>query len=335
MKNVLLLSLLISFSFSQAQIKEEAFEDTTAHFFVIENAPFDKFQPQGDELILAMSDGGDYITFVLKRMSKEPFFLKIVEFSAEKLEVQFFNYAKMYGMPVCKNDTISFMFEMPYRATQYTCYFTLEKSETKYTGVKFLYSDYVDESANAIQKAEEALGNKDIAKAVEWYHAVMYPQFYMNEKEVGFSIMNKAHEIAMTLYKNGSYAGAAKVMADAFTYYGNTTKQEYKTIEEMNEDLADSTDMTWTKQKFKLWLGDYGLFLYKAKDYEASIIINSYLNKMIPYLPGPYLQLGDTYYDMGKKAEAKETYKTYAKLMKEQKRDKLIPKRVKERIKGK
>ena len=60
-----------------------------------------------------------------------------------------------------------------------------------------------------------------------------------------------------------------------------------------------------------------------------------YLNKMISYFTSPYLQLGDAYYDSFHLPEAKEAYKMYAKLMKEQKRDKLIPKRVKERIKGK
>lgn len=335
LKIILSVIFLLFVSLIEAQVKEEAFDDTTAHFFVIENAPFDKFQPKGDELILAMSDGGQFITFVLKRMSKEPFFLKIAEFTSEQMEVPFFNYAKMYGMPVCKNDTIRFMFEMPYRAAQYTYYFVLEKTGSKYTGVKFVFSDFQDASEDAIQKAEEALAKNEIDKAVDWYHAVMYPQYYLNEAEVAYALMSKAHDIALACFKVKNFACAAKTMSDALTYYGNTTKQEYQSIQEMNEDLADSTEASWNKQKFKLWLGDYGLFLYKAQDYKASIVINSYLNKMMPELTGPYLQLADSYYDSFFLPEAKEAYKTYAKLMKEQKKEKLIPKRVKERIKGK
>jgi tetratricopeptide (TPR) repeat protein len=335
MKSILILLFISSFGLINAQIIEQPFEDSTAHLFVIEGAPFDKFQPQGDELLLAMSDGGDYITFVLKRMSKEPFFLKIIEFSSEQMEVQFFNYAKMYGMPTCVNDTITFMFEMPYRTSQYTFYFALEKTGSKYTGVKFVSSDYEDLSADALQKAEEALEANDIAKAVDQYHAVMYPQYYMNEKEVGCSLMKKAHKLALNFFKAGDYKNASINMAAALSYYENASKLEFKSTQEMNEELADTSTLIWNLKNFKLWLGDYGLFLYKAKDYEASITINSYLNKVMPLLAGPYLQLGDTYYDMGKKAEAVEPYKKYAKEMKEQKKDKLIPKRVKERIKGK
>src|SRR6185503_7720491 len=96
-------------------------------------------------------------------------------------------------------------------------------------------------------------------------------------------------------------------------------------------DLADSTELTWNKEKFKLWVGDYGLFLYRTGELKASENINKYMTRMFPGFPGPYLQLADTYFDLGRKDTAKGTYKKYIELMKVQKRSKEIPKRVKER----
>ena len=338
MRSALLLFFTFTFLLNSAQEQVvQAFVDSTAHIYLIEGAPATQWSSRGDELLLAVSEGGQYVTFVLNQKSVKKYpLLNIIEFSSEQLEVPFFNWSKLYGTPVCKNDTISFMFEMPFRATQYTAYFVLEKQKTGYTGVKYLYTDYQDQSEEAIRKAEEALAIDSVSYAIEWYNAVQYPQYYLNEKEVGFSLMEKAHTVALSYYKNNVLIKASNVMRSAIQYYENSLHLEYKTIEEMNTDLADTTNVSWTIHKMKLWLGDYGLFLYKAKDYEASIQINSYLTKLFPTWANPYLQLGDAYYDKAGKmtADADEAYRNYSQIMQELKKKKLIPKRVNERIKG-
>lgn len=332
MRKFLSFIFLLPFTGVKTQVLPVPFLDTTAHFFVVENAPFDKWEPQGEEFILAISDGGDYLTFVLKQTGKNPPFLKVAEFRAEELEVPFFNYAKVYSMPVCKNDTIRFMFEMPYRASQYTYCFALEKTGKKYTGVKYVDYAFEDASQEAIQHAEEALEKNDIKLAAEYYSNVMYPMYYMDEKEVSAKLMTKAHRLAIQAYKENKFKQATEYMVHALEFYGNTVHQDYKSKAEFEEAITTDTGMVWNRQNFQLWMGDYGLFLYREGELEASVLMNTYMTQMLPAVPGPYLQLGDSYFDLGKKEEAKAIYKKYAELMKEQKRSKEVPKRVKKRM---
>lgn len=243
----------------------------------------------------------------------------------------FFNAAKMYSEPYWSNDTVYIKSEMPFRATVWTLKFVWNKNIEGFT---FLEPDYYDPSSLAVEKGDSLLATGNIREAIHQYYGVMYPSAYMNEANTGMQIMEKCHEVAMKYYKENNLDSAISIMELGLYYYPNSnyldakSKTDYDTRRE-----EDRYNMVWEKDKTQLWLGDYGLFLYRNKNYEKSVEINKYINMILPELAGPYLQLGDSYYDTGNKKMAKETYQKYIALKKSQKKEKEIPKRVKERVK--
>jgi tetratricopeptide (TPR) repeat protein len=220
---------------------------------------------------------------------------------------------------------------MPYRASMWTIEF---KWDEKVEGFFAKEPELYDPSALALDKADSAMAAGNIHVALFWYQNVFYPQSYMNEAEVGRDITKKCHEKALVFFKANQNDSAVHYMEMAFSYYPNMYYTDFKSNEDMKSQMEESPyQIIWTEDQMKLWMGDYGLFLYKAKKYQESITHNSYLNLIFPEMAGPYLQLGDSYFDSGKKSEAKNAYKKYSELKKAQKKEKDIPKRVKERSK--
>jgi len=241
-----------------------------------------------------------------------------------------FNATKMND-PEWRNDTIFISSEMPYRATTWNLQFVWD---AKVEGFFSTDPQIYDPSAIALDKADSALAAGNIRLALNWYQSVFYPQTYMNEAEVGREITIKCHEIALMFFKESQYDSAIVYMEMAFSYYPNMYYTDFKSNADMKLQIEESPyQIIWTEDQIKLWLGDYGLFLYKAKKYKESIEHNSYMNLIFPDVAGPYLQLGDSYFDSGKKTEAKKAYAKYSSLKKAQKKEKDIPKRVKERMK--
>lgn len=241
-----------------------------------------------------------------------------------------FNATKM-NTPEWRNDTVFVSSEMPYRATTWNLEFVWNpKAEGFFASEPQLF----DPSAEALNKADSAFTTGNIRLALNWYQSVFYPQTYMNEPEVGRDVTKKCHEIALKFFKENQFDSATLYMEMAFSYYPNLYYTGFKSNADMKLQIEESPyQIIWTEDQIKLWLGDYGLFLYKAKKYKESIEHNSYMNLIFPEVAGPYLQLGDSYFDSGKKAEAKKAYTKYSSLKKAQKKEKDIPKRVKERMK--
>lgn len=242
-----------------------------------------------------------------------------------------FNYAKMND-PEWRNDSVFISSEMPYRATQVFFGFVWDEEKK---GFFVTETETIDPSWDAVARADSALIAGDLLKAIDNYYQVMYPHAYINEGEVGIKLMHCAHEKALEYFKGSKYDSAVIYMELALDYYPNSNYNSFKDADDFKTFMQDSStwQIVWNLDQCKLWLGDYGLFLYKAGQLERSIDLNSYLNMILPDVAGPYLQLGDSYYDSGKKTEAKTTYKKYIELKKSQKKENEIPKRVKERSK--
>ena len=239
----------------------------------------------------------------------------------------FFNSAKLYEHKFV-NDTIHICTEAPFRATMY-CYFIPVINKTF---SKALVESY-DPSYDAVENAENALKRNKIDSAVYYYNMVMYPMSYINEDEVGKNLMFKAHSLALQAFKVGEFNNACNYMKNALDYYINTTYLNFESINAVIELQNEQRDNVWTVKELQLWLGDYGLFLYKAKELSESIKINAYLNKLFPDLCGPYLQHADALFDSGNVKDAKLIYKKYTNLMKAQKKSDKIPSRAIKRAK--
>lgn len=328
MRTILLFFFLFVNLFSWGQNDTLAEHEITGKIqFVVTAIPIEQYPMGATELIALIEEDGSAISFAWKYINEIVVYRDAGTWTAEGMEVPFINTAKMLESPFMRNDTIYFSFEMPFRATVYSVWFTLKNEKVKFDG-----SNFNDPSAENIEKAEAALEKGDIAKAVMFYSSVMYPSAYMSEGLVAREIMTKAHSMALELFKSGETKHACELMHQALEFYGNNIYLDLKSPAELKEATAENGSNAWNEKDFKTWIGDYGLFLYRSKDLDASEIINKYLTTVLPEVAGPYLQLGDTYYEKKEIAKAKSTYSTYKSLMVRQGKKSSIPKRVEGRI---
>lgn len=233
-----------------------------------------------------------------------------------------YNHAKAFNDIEFTDDKISICSEMPFRAT-------LICNNFKWSGKTFVFesTDESDPSAENVQKGEEFLEKGMIKEAVESFQNVFYPHAYMDDKDVALRLLYKAHEIALTFYKEKEFAKASEIMNSACEYW----YFDFKTIEEMDEAMGYNEN--YSAKKVISILGDYCLFLYKNGDNEKCIEISGKVILLDSASPGPYLQLGDAYYSIGNKEDATNTYKTYKSLMTKNGNESKIPSRVIERLK--
>lgn len=131
---------------------------------------------------------------------------------------------------------------------------------------------------------------------------------YQEEKEV--EVINY-HELIKKYYKN-------KKNDDVLLF--------------TNEFIIDKLNIIETISVNKL--NNIAFYAYKSKAYLESIYILKKVIEKSPKRTVAYLNIADCYWETNKKEKAKENYKKYIELMKEQKKDlKKMPKSVYERIK--
>jgi len=283
------------------------------------------------EVFFAFKTDGDsdtlYIVGVYPDMKKNTELQVALGYSGEDA---MFNLAKMYDDPFYRNDTIYVISQLPFKATYVTLRWVWDEKTNMFEPLE---SYFEDSSWDKLSEGDSLLVKGDVAGAIALYHEMEYPSFYLNEYEKGKEIMRKGHELALEAFKANKFSEAATYISDALLFWTNAIYISFSTEKNFTENLSDPNGDNWTIDETKLWLGDYSLFLYKAGMLDKSIEINGYLNSILPEVAGPYLQLADSYFESGNKSKAKETYKTYSGLMKKLKREKEIPKRVKERMK--
>lgn len=285
------------------------------------------------EVFIAIDNTSDYedtvfIIGIYPDLKKKTEIQILLGYSAG--ENLFINTAKMYDDPWYSNDTIYLKSQMPYRATYVTCPFVWSETNKMFEPVEVFYED---ESWKKMSEADSLIKLGKISEAIEILHTVEYPTAYMNEYEKGKEIMKRAHEIALKLHKENKWKEAAGIIESGLQFWTNDLYINFNNESELSEFLQEGYGEKWTRDEVKLWLGDYGLFLYKAGLLDKSIEINKYLTEVLSETAGPGLQLADSYYDKGDKLKAKEAYKNYYQKMKELKKEKEVPKRVKQRMK--
>lgn len=323
MKIILSLFLFLSLSVAKAQFEYFTVYSENYTFYPLEGLG-DHIGMEGKTVAFGYNAMGDSLIMAVLGDTKEAL---VIGFTSN----EWFNYAKM-NEPQWNNDTVYIGSEMPYRATQNTFEF-IWNSEVQ--GFFATEGDSYDPSWEAVEKADSMLKAENLRGAINWYYQVMYPQSYMNEGETGINLMNLGHKKALEFFKSEKYDSAVVYMDIAFDFYPNSNYISFESKAAFDELITDEMGwhQSWTMDQIKLWLGDYGLFLYKAKKYKESVEFNLYLNMILPELAGPFLQLGDSYFDSGDKNNAKAAYKKYTDLKKKQGKEKDIPKRVKERSK--
>lgn len=190
----------------------------------------------------------------------------------------------------------------------------------------------IDPSWEMVQLAEELTEKGKLVEAVHTYEMVGYPFSYFNMGWVCKELLLKAHAIGLAHYKKNEFNEAPAMLDSIINSYLCDAWLNYESRDEFVEAIAQ-TYGTWTEDSLLHILGDYGLFLYKARELDKSIDVNSRIIIYNPNFHGAYLQLGDALFDQNDKNSAGDVYKRYIAVMDKKGLGKSIPKRAKERAK--
>ncbi|HBS86489.1 MAG: hypothetical protein A2W91_19930 [Bacteroidetes bacterium GWF2_38_335] len=315
-KLISILFIFICFNgFSQDYISAEDVDQENVVTMQIDSFPADLL-PKGFSELRILIDVENNVFHLIGKIKDGRY--KVIHEMGNEIT---YNHAKNFGNAVYSKGFVSFCSEMPFRASQYCPYYKWEKGQ-----LVFDHEDYSDPSAEAVEAGNKYLEEGKISQAINSFYSVFYPMNYMNEAETGMRLLFKAHEIGMKFYQEKDYKNAAAIMDTAYEYW----YWELKSIDDLN-NLLDGVE-NYTPEKFTGVLADYGLFLLKAENHEKCITVNTLVNNLMPALSGPYLQLADACYKLGKKTEAKVAYNKYKELMIKEGKEAKIPERVGQRI---
>lgn len=281
-----------------------------------------KMPPKTDHLILACSYEAQLYKVVRAYRGK----FDVIQ--SDSLTDFWYNDAKAYWDLNVSNDTLYIPSQVPFKATVVTEIFFWDGDKMHH-----LEPTFEDDNWTKVERADSLLNAGQISEAIAIIESVEYPHSYYNSIEFAERLMITAHKIAIGQFKVKNYDSACAIMDDALTYYENDIVSLYKTREDLLKDREERPyDQFWSDERIALWMGDYGLFLYKASRLEESVKLNSWLAGMLPEKAGPCLQWADSLYDLNKKEESKKIYRLYISRMEKEGKAKNIPKRVQSRI---
>lgn len=284
----------------------------------IENFP-DKLLPEGAGELLFAVEIPDYTLHLFIKMNDG---MHLIQNFTEDI---IFNYAK-FNIAEYRDGVVMLNSQMPFRATVIINKFKWDGDRLNYIG-----EEVEDYSAELLSEADSLLEAGQVSGAIESYSNILYPQAYLNPDETALKIIKKAHRIALDSYKRGEYVDAAQELNNAFKFYGAAPFLDFQSPEAARDKFSYYTHIMAVEEFYDI-LADYGLFLLRAGMRDKSIEINEYVVTLDPSLSGPYLQLGDAYYEQNKNHTARGYYAEYSRLMNEAGKGDRIPSRVKERM---
>jgi hypothetical protein len=170
----------------------------------------------------------------------------------------------------------------------------------------------------------------DLAAALGAVQGTLYPDSYLDAREIGPLLLQLGYKKAMTEYKAGKPDQAAKLLSGIFLTDQSAGLLDVKSREEY---LTAGYGTFLSFEEFIAIQNDYGFFLEQSSDPRAVGI----LSRTIILDPGravAFLNLADALWKAGKRTEAAADYREYARLMKEKGVEKMIPSRVMERSSG-
>ena len=170
----------------------------------------------------------------------------------------------------------------------------------------------------------------DLEAALEAVHAVMYPESYLDSREIGPLLAQLGYKKAMTEYRAGKADRAARIMSDVFL---TDQAAGLLDVESREEYAASGYPRFLPFEEFIAIQNDYGFFLEQIADPRAVEL----LSRTVVLDPGraaAFLNLADALWKAGKHVEAAADYREYARMMKAKGYEKQIPSRVAERSSG-
>jgi tetratricopeptide (TPR) repeat protein len=195
---------------------------------------------------------------------------------------------------------------------------------------KLLGSRESDPQKGVADAVRALIKKGDLAAALDAVHAVLYPESYLDSREIGPLLTQLGYKKAMAEYRAGKSDRAARLMSDVFL---TDQAAGLLDVESREEYAAAGYSRFLPFEEFIAIHNDYGFFLEQIADPRAIEI----LSRTVVLDPGraaAFLNLADALWKAGKRAEAAANYREYARLMKAKGYEKQIPSRVTERSSG-
>lgn len=312
------------FLFAQPLFSKEDLQSVFSYAEAVQELPPELLPYGVDSLFLATGENGDTV-FLLGLLNDGNFtMLQVTPADPETgWEV---NVAKAFYTSVYNDGKINLCSQLPFRATEVCMYYAWDGES-----LRFIETEIDDPNWVTLAEADSCKERKDITCVVDAYNGVMYPYSYFSPEDAGLELLMMAYDSAHIASRIPDYKAAADIMLVAMDFYG-TASHFYEMQSPENFNRAFPVDGVVTPARMEQIMSDYGLFLYKAGYTNQSITWNHMMTQVRPKLAESYLYLADTWFDRGDMAESRSYYGIYERMMKQARRLKEIPPRVKERI---
>lgn len=156
-----------------------------------------------------------------------------------------------------------------------------------------------DPSFDALKEGDRLLSKGRIEDAVNKYSEMMYPDRYVDEDDLSFRVIRKAHEVGLAKAKSKDFKGAVKIMRPAIDEFSTPPGEPKK------------------KAAYIEALNDYGYFLDEAGNHIKAAEILNKVTHLDPERAVAYLNLGDALF--AQKKDAANAYGAYGRLVSESK----------------
>ena len=148
------------------------------------------------------------------------------------------------------------------------------------------------------------------------------------EKKGELFLKDKGKEMSFSNEFNSSYYRDTILIqnyGNSMNYYERIPYCSFKYISLIKQLKVDENNL--------VFFNDKAYFLEQSGLYEEAVYILKVIIKEFPNRTVAYINLGDAYWGLGKKEEAKQAYKVYVERMKAKNKEHKIPSQVLERIK--
>ena len=228
----------------------------------------------------------------------------------------------------CKAGSIQIYSQMPFSAFTYVQTFRWQNQQLSYIADR-----NEDRSAETVERLiEQTTEGQDIVFSEETF-GIFYPHRYIYADKLAEAIA-RGHKIALALYAQGNPKAAAQRLEKMF----NLT---VKLTEIVGSSSASLPPQQWveswkeiemTPQSYVAALNDYDFFLQEIGDHRQAIPIFKMAIAADQNRSVAYLNLADSLWAQGNRAEATKNYQSYQLLMKKAQQLSNMPNRVSERL---
>lgn len=208
----------------------------------------------------------------------------------------------------------------------------------------FLNESYRDYSEEVIKESLRHALEGNLIAAKNSLGGVLYPQQYLgNASKLVVEALKKGADKALILHRQKKDRQSIKILETIFDYTYALYKESkslghsnYPDLEEL--DIPEKWIMTWKTldidmEAFIRPLNDYGFYLFTIGNNEKAVSVLNHVLKEDPNRTPGYLNLADAYWMLGHEENARQNYRIYIDKMKQAGNEKAIPSRILSRVK--